>query len=422
MSCACTHLLTIPFWNFNANVTPQCLTTQRIEWLWKFLRKNSGIVGYLNECQEETSEYFLEEGEGDQIFTHSNALDNEEESHLQPQFLDKRKKAKKIESQRKKSANQKSKRILDVSTTSKLPHFLSTKSCSIVKFFKNMMGFLGKGFKLPPAPTAKEVTSWQYWVYDHEDMVKKQLKIYIKRKQPQNEAKRKFLISQELQKIKKASLPPQTMKNSCDYEFQSNRFLCITFKLTKPFLANFEWDSLTAATLASNQTKWSSTPQSLIVKSSVNLMVIADYCYQTASVLLFEYSKVWYCFQNSETLSDYKESRNICIAPTKITLTWCSAVSSDLAHKQPFPCPFINAENRMLWRTKPHMKLPLQTCLLKYTIKLFFNSMSNIQQEKMGICRSQEDIFGSEKLSTEIIFYLTQNLIQGRLLTKWTCQ
>lgn len=218
------------------------------------------------------------------------------ESHLEPQFLAKRKKAKQVENQKKKSSTQQAKKILNAATASRLPHSSSAESRSVIEFVKFMMGCPSRKFELPPEPTVEEVEAWENWVPDREEMINRHLESYLARKQPQSQAEKEFLISQELQKIKKAPIftvyspaPTvkncdfsQTVKNTCDHEFISNGFPRITFEWTNSSLANSKWNTATAGILASNWTKWLPSQRSLGDTSAINVTAVIERWLPTA--------------------------------------------------------------------------------------------------------------------------------------------
>ncbi|PLW53019.1 hypothetical protein PCANC_10734 [Puccinia coronata f. sp. avenae] len=386
------------------------------------------------------SEQHYSEGEGEEeFFDRSDASDNAGESHLEPQFLAKRKKAKQVENQKKKSSTQQAKKILNAATASRLPHSSSAESRSVIEFVKFMMGCPSRKFELLPEPTVEEVEAWENWVPDREEMINRHLESYLARKQPQSQAEKEFLISQELQKIKKAPIftvyspaPTvknrdfsQTVKNTCDHEFISNGFPRITFEWTNSLLANSKWNTATAAVIE----RWLPTAKKRLrrnvqdapvaadshnstsaIKARHNIArkKVAEHRFETALVLFPQNPEVWSCFQATDTVSDYEESEDIRIPPTRIIPAWRSTVFSDLAHeldratvqlaprklKASVAARLARRGERNPTKEEEESESPPERLPVDAYNRAFLKELSEIEQEQMGI----HDQTGEENL------------------------
>ncbi|OAV87960.1 hypothetical protein PTTG_29212, partial [Puccinia triticina 1-1 BBBD Race 1] len=126
---------------------------------------------------------------------------------------------------------------------------------------------------------------------------------------------------------------------------------------------------------------------------------VAEYRFQTAVKVFPKYPKVWACFQDLETVSDYEENEDFRLPPRRINPTWRSPVFSELAHEldratiQLAPQKSKSAISARLARETSRepteeeaktelapMKLPIEAYA-----QSFLNQLSANEKEQMGI-------------------------------------
>ncbi|EFP93529.2 uncharacterized protein PGTG_18943 [Puccinia graminis f. sp. tritici CRL 75-36-700-3] len=345
---------------------------------------------------EQTEQSFDDQVDGEtELFSplsdESDESDNEEDNpHIEPQLHAQKKKRNQKKNEKNRIVKQQTKKVLEVATTSQLPSHTSTESRSIVEFVKFMMGCPSRNFELPPAPTPQEVETWTHWADNRQEQITNHLDRYIERKNPKNATERKFLVTQELQRIKQMALPTKyspartvrnsnisvTVKNTCDHEFKSNGFPRITFDWSDPDLENSDWNSATASILASNWAKWTPKTRALTKDSNINVTgvigrwlvtmkketkrkalrknganitdpsveqmnakrkqsrkKVGELRFKTASTLFPDHPEIWACFTDVNGVSDYECDEDIRIPPRRINPAWRSAVFAELTHE-----------------------------------------------------------------------------------------
>ncbi|KAA1139050.1 hypothetical protein PGTUg99_034706 [Puccinia graminis f. sp. tritici] len=214
---------------------------------------------------------------------------------------------------------------------------------SVVEFAKYMMGCTASNFQLPPEPTIQEVRSREkfaladraFYGIQHENTQAPLLPDYC---QSGLRSHSKFTLDD---------------KNRCDLQFHSKGFPRITFEWKKPNWTDSDWNSCTADILCDNWGIWvlnerkistfsfletKAALQEWLVSKNADLsrtrkemeegQEIVDHNseHKEALSVFPDHPKLLALFKDADTVSDYDESEDITVLPTRIIPSWRSAV------------------------------------------------------------------------------------------------
>jgi len=243
---------------------------------------------------------------------------------------------------------------------------LSSGHDSVVDFAKYMMGCRGENYRLPGEPTTEEL-----------------------REREKHTTEIRFIGPQ----LPHVAFPPALPnylesglllhpkfnledKKRCDLEFRSKGFTRITFEWKKPNWTESDWNSCTADILCDNWGIWVLNEHKLasvstseakeqlrawLVNKNIECNYIrnqmkhgqdiqvealpsnqdgikyrqkmADSRFRTASLIFPSYPHLTRLFKDPDTVSDYEESDDITIPPTRIIPSWRSEVLDSVTRK-----------------------------------------------------------------------------------------